>query len=93
MNLLKMLFYSNDVFLFAMHWMQFHWNVFQWIIRPEIININSNEPSFHTYSVLVIECSGSCHNINGPLAKLCIPDVIKDINIKVLNQEPMKHNI
>ena len=35
-------------------------------IRPEIININSNEPFFYSYSILVNKCSGSCNNINDP---------------------------
>ena len=41
------------------------------------MNINSNEPSFCPYSILVNNCSGSCNNINDPYAKLCVPDVIK----------------
>ena len=28
---------------------------------------------------------GSCNNINNPYVKLCVPDVIKDMNIKVFN--------
>ena len=54
-------------------------------IRPEIININSNEPLFYPYSIKVNKCSGSCDNINDPYAKLCVPDVVKNINIKVFN--------
>ena len=54
-------------------------------IRPEIINVNSNEPSFYPYSILTNKCSGSCNNINDLSAKLCVPDVIKDFNIKVFN--------
>ena len=38
--------------------------------RPEIININSNEPLFFPYSILVNKRSGSCNNINDPYAKL-----------------------
>ena len=45
-------------------------------VRPAIININSNEPLFHPYSILVNKCSGSCNDINIPYAKLCIPDVV-----------------
>ena len=37
-------------------------------IRPEIININSNEPSFYPYSILVNKRSGSCNSINDPYA-------------------------
>ena len=54
-------------------------------IRPEIININSNEPSFYPYSVKINKCSGSCNNINNPESKMCAPDVIKNINVKVFN--------
>ena len=52
-------------------------------IRPEIININSNEPFFYSYSILVNKCRGSCNNINDPYSKLCVPDVIKNIDIKI----------
>ena len=54
-------------------------------LRPEIININSNEPSFYPYSVKINKCSVSCNNINDPYEKLCFPDVVKDINVKVFN--------
>ena len=53
-------------------------------VRPEMINVNSNEPSFYPYSIEVNKCSGSCNNINDPYAKLCVTDVVKNINVKVL---------
>ena len=31
------------------------------------------------------KCSGSYSNINDPYAKLCVPNVIKDANVKVFN--------
>ena len=52
-------------------------------IRPEVININSNEPPVFPYSIEVNRCSGSCDNINDLYAKLCVPDVVKNINVKV----------
>ena len=54
-------------------------------IRPEIVNVNSDEPSLYPYNVKISKCSGSCNNINDPYAKLCVPDVVKNINLKVLN--------
>ena len=48
-------------------------------VRPEIININSNEPSFYPYSVKIGKYSGSCNKINDPYAKLCGHDVSKNI--------------
>ena len=54
-------------------------------VRPEIININSNEPSFYPCRVKISKCSGSCDNINDPYANLCVPDVSKNMNVKVFN--------
>ena len=53
--------------------------------RPKIININSNEPLFYPYSIQVNKCSGGCNNINHPYAKLCVPDVVKNINVRIFN--------
>ena len=54
-------------------------------VRKEIININSNEPVFYPFSIKTSKCSGSCNNINDIYPKICVPDVVKDLNIKVLN--------
>ena len=53
--------------------------------RPKIIDVNNNEPLFYPYSIKVNKCSGSCSNINDPYAKLCVPDISKNINVKVFN--------
>ena len=53
-------------------------------VRPEILHINSNEPSFYCYSSLLNKCSGSCNNINDPYANLCIPDLAKISMLKYL---------
>ena len=53
--------------------------------RPKIININCNELIFYPYRIKVNKCSGSCNNINDPFAKLCVPDITKNINVKVFN--------
>ena len=54
-------------------------------VRPEIINVNSDEPIFYPFSIKTSKCSGSCNNINDPYAKICVPDVVKDLNVKVFN--------
>ena len=54
-------------------------------IRTKMININNNEPVFYPFSMKVNKCSGSCNNINDPYAKLCVPDGVKNINVKVFN--------
>ena len=54
-------------------------------IRTKLIDINNNELSFYLYSIEVNICSGICNNINDPYAKLCIPNVVKNLNIKAFN--------
>ena len=51
-------------------------------VRPEIINVNSNEPIFYPFSIKTSKCSGSCNNINDPYAKICVADGIKGLNVK-----------
>ena len=46
-------------------------------VRPEIVNVNSYEPVFYSFSIKTSKCSGSCNNIYNPYAKMCVPDVIK----------------
>ena len=53
--------------------------------RPQIININSNNPIFYPFSIKINKCSGNCNNINNPYAKICVPDIIKNLNVKVFN--------
>ena len=53
--------------------------------KPEIININSNNPVFYPFSIKTSKCSGNCNNINDPFAKICVPNVMKDLNVKVFN--------
>ena len=54
-------------------------------VRPEIINVNSNEPVFYPFSIKTSKCSGSYNNINDPYAKICVPNIIKKLNVKVFN--------
>ena len=40
---------------------------------------------FYLFSIKVNKCSVSCNNINDPYAKLYVPDIVKNINVKVFN--------
>ena len=50
---------------------------------------------FYPYSIKINKCKGSCDTINDPYAKICVPDNIKNTNVKVFNlcQELMKQDI
>ena len=54
-------------------------------VRPQIANVNSDEPVFHPFSIKTSKCSDSFNNINDPYAKMFVPNVIKNLNVKVFN--------
>ena len=57
-------------------------------VRPQIVNVNSEEPVFFPFSIKTSKCSGSCNNINNPYAKLCVLDVLKNVNVRAFNLMP-----
>ena len=32
--------------------------------RPQVVNVNSNNPIFYSFSIKTSNCSGNCNNIN-----------------------------
>ena len=57
-------------------------------VRPKILDININNPMFYPLSIKVNKGGGSCNNINDPHAKICVPDTVKDLNVRVFNLMP-----
>ena len=55
--------------------------------RPKILDVTEgiSEALLYPYNVLVNKCSGSCDTLDNPMAKLCVPNIIKKINMKVYN--------
>ena len=51
-------------------------------VRPEIINVNSDESVIYPFSIKTSKSNGSCNNINDPYAKICVSDVVKNLNVK-----------
>ena len=53
--------------------------------RPKILDVNEGvgEALFYLYNVLVNKCSGNCDTLDNPMAKMCVPNIIKRINMKV----------
>ena len=55
--------------------------------RPKILDVNEGvgETLFYPYNVLVNKCSGSCNTLDDLAAKICVPNIIKNVNVKVYN--------
>ena len=53
------------------------WVVFQWLIKNELV--------FYPFTIKASKCSGTCNNISDPYAKICVPDVVNSLHVKVFN--------
>ena len=53
--------------------------------RRQFINVNRDEPVLFPFSIKTSKCSGSCNNINYPHAKVCVPGIVRKVNVKVFN--------
>ena len=55
--------------------------------RPKILDVNEGvgEALFYPYNIQINKCSGSCNTLDNPIEKLCVPNVIKGLNMKVCN--------
>ena len=57
-------------------------------VRPQIGNVNSKEPVFFPFSNKTSKCSSSCNNIKDPYAKLCVSNVVTNLNVRAFNLMP-----
>ena len=55
--------------------------------RPKILNVNEgiDEALFYLYNVLINKCSGSYNTLDNPVSKICVPKIIKNVNMQVYN--------
>ena len=47
--------------------------------RPQVVNVNSNNPIIYPFNIKTSKCSGNCNNINYPYVQICVPDIKKKI--------------
>ena len=55
--------------------------------RLKILDVNEGvgKALFYPYNAQVNKCSGSCNTLDNPMEKLCVPNVIKGVNMQVYN--------
>ena len=51
-------------------------------VRKVIIN---NEYMLYPFSIKVNRCNRNFNNISNPYSRVCIPDIIKNVTLKVFN--------
>ena len=54
-------------------------------IRHTVVAINNNKPLCYLFRVSSNKCMENCNSIDDIYARLFFPDVVKDMNVKMLN--------
>ena len=62
-------------------------------VIKQVLNLNGDEPVFFPFIVKTSKCSGSCNNVNNQYAKLCVSDVVENLNVRAFNLELMKQKL
>ena len=75
MGLLKRVFFTGLVLLSTLTSVNslncISMNNWECKVRPQIVNVNEDDPVFFPFSIKRSKCSGSCNNINNPYAIMC----------------------
>ena len=50
----------------------------------KIVIIDNDYMTF-SYTIKVDRCIGSCNNLTNQYSKICVPDIVKNISVKVFN--------
>ena len=58
-------------------------NIQEWKVKPQFVNLNRDEPVCFFLSIETSKCNSSCNNINNPYAELGVPDVVRNLNVKL----------
>ena len=53
--------------------------------RLQVVNVNGDEAVLFPFSIEPSKCSGNWNTFNYPYAKICVPDAVKNLNVKLFN--------
>ena len=89
MHLLKSVFFTGLAFLSTLTSVNLlsciSMNNQECKVRSQTVNINGDGPVLFPFSIKPSKCSGRCNNINNPCTKLCVLDVVINLNVRVFN--------
>ena len=50
-----------------------------------LIDLNLDELHYCSFVISMNLCNGSCNTVEDPFGRVCIPDKIENVNLKVFN--------
>ena len=82
-----MIFYRINIFIdfYGYKFVELYFNE-QWRMQSKTTEgLANSESVFFLFSIKTSKCRGSCNYIKDPYANICVPDVVKNLNVKVFN--------
>ena len=75
----------NSILLNATPFKCISMNNQEYKVRTQIVYVNSDGPVFYPFSIKTNICCGIRSNKNNPYVKTGVPDVMKNLNVRVFN--------
>ena len=75
----------NSILLNATPFKCISMNNQEYKVRTQIVYVNSDGPVFYSFSIKTSKCCGIRSNENNSYVKTGVPDVIKNLNVRVFN--------
>ena len=75
----------NSILLNATPFKCISMNNQEYKVRKQIVYVNSDGPVFYPFSIKTSKCCGIRNNKNNPYVKTGVPDVMKNLNVRVFN--------
>ena len=54
-------------------------------LRPTLVDLSIDELHYYPFIISMNRCDGSCNTVEDPSGRICVPNKMEDLNLKVLN--------
>ena len=55
------------------------------MVSPMLIDLNLDELCYYPFIISMSRCNESCNTAEDPFGRICVPNKIEDVNLKVFN--------
>ena len=55
------------------------------MVSPMLIDLNLDELCYYPFIISMSRCNESCNTAKDPFGRICVPNKIEDVNLKVFN--------
>ena len=61
------------------------------MVRPALIDLNPDELHYYPFMISLGRCDGSCDTAEYPFGRICVPNKLENVNLKVFNMIKQKN--